>query len=235
MSTPLTIAGLRFESPAALRAAVGRQLRDGHASGVPSGPPAEWLARAVRQGELSLELARGLAAAMVIGRRPAELIEAARLAAELDMVDLAPILRDALDGLDLAVLLHRVAPGHDDSVEDELLAAWAVIEPGQDLDQVASLLRRLREAGLRTLEIAVLGRCGSPELVHEHLPPILQEPLSDQEAVSLSPLLLRDPSTAATITGYAADFAKGARQILWLAAVRAGLSGDQELESAWAS
>ncbi|TVQ87399.1 MAG: hypothetical protein EA397_18975 [Deltaproteobacteria bacterium] len=214
MTAPITIAGATFASPAELLAGVARDLDRGGGTVVKGQRPAEWLAAAVESGELSIELARGLAAALISRGVPAQAVEAARLARRLKIGDLSPLLHAALDGLDLGVLLRRAKPGHDASVEDELLACWARVEPGGDPERVVALLRRLREVGLRTLEIEVLGRLGTPELVREIMPSLIEEPLSVAEAASLAPLLHGDDKTREALLPFVDQLDAEARSAL---------------------
>ena len=232
---PLTIAGVLFSSPAALRERVEAELRRGRSPLVEGQSPAVWLANAVRTGEMSHALCRSLAAALLSGGRYREVVEAARLAVLLDMGELAPMLHHAVEGLDVALLLRRVAVGRDDSVEDELLRAWAAIEPGEDPLRVAALLRRLREAGLRALEIQVLGRSGTPELVEEHLPPILEEPLGSADVEALASLLIRGALVREVASAHAFAFAPEERGEVWRAALSRApeLALDAEMVALW--
>jgi hypothetical protein len=180
--------------------------------------PNIWLARLVHEGRLERKLAVGLCAALVRSGRPTAVAEAARLTESLDLHELADLLPAALDGLDVATLLMAEDPASERSVEDVLLGAWARVLRPDSAGSRDRLLTRLRNAGLRNLELAVLARTADPSTLSASLPPILVEDLATGDVAVLGQALVREPEVADALAKSAWLFSSSQRQSIWEAA-----------------
>lgn len=180
------------------------------------------------------ELLIGLCAALVRAGRPAGVVEAAALARDVALQELAPVFSAALAGLDVGVLLHADPRGQDASVEDALLRAWAAVEPG-DPERLEHLLDRLRNAGLRDVELATLARHGTAADIRRHLPPILVEDLPVEDVTSLARALARGGDVAEAVCAASEPLNNAQRYAVWHAAVGldASLSDAHALQARW--
>lgn len=149
--------------------------------------PAAWVEELVAEGALDLDLAVGLVAALLQKQDEAGAVsEAARIAARLGRRELGELVLVSLEAFDTALLLHGdpMRPGR--SVEDALLeAATALV----DLDEAttrATLLPRLRHAGLIALEIDVVAVHGTPDEIGTWMPAVLVEGLPPEGPASLA-------------------------------------------------
>lgn len=232
MDFPLTIAGHTVASAPALAALVLDDARAGGGGVVPGQRPAVWLAGAVEAGLVSRRLALGLAAALLQVGDPAGLVEAAELAARLGLKELGPVLRAAVDAVDVGVLLERAPGAPDASVEDALLRGWAALAPSDDPVALRALLERLRNAGLRALELSALVERGGSDLVAELLPFILAEELPSSDIEVLARAIARGPEFARAVIAGGSALPVVQRRAIVLAARALGASDSSEL-AAW--
>lgn len=236
MTFPLDIAGRTFATAPELAQAVLRDARAGGGTVVSGERPSIWLAGAVRSGALSEALARGLIGALVQQGEPAGLVEAARLAANLDLGDVGPLLGAALDALDVGVLLKPVPGEGQSSVEDVVLRSWAALASSDDPEQLRRLLTGLRGAGLRSLELRAVLSHADASVIEELLPDILAEELLPDEGRVLVVALDREPSVAAAIAAVLAALPPVRREAVWrrMVASRPALEHDEAMRMAWA-
>lgn len=199
MSAALTIAGVPFADAPSLARAVLDDAREGGGAVVAGQRPAVWLAVAVRAGELSRAQAIGLSAALVQSGDAAAILEVAELAVDLDLTELAPLLRAAHDALDLGVLLRADPRSSEGSVEDALLSCWAALASSSDPANLRELLIKLRNAGLRPVELQVLLTHSTPALLAEWLPLFLAEPASAQEIEQILAVRQRSDQVAQVV------------------------------------
>ena len=177
MTFPVTVGDRVFPHAPALLAGVLVDARAGGGTIFFEQPPSRWLLPLVDAGRLARETAVALAAALLRGADPAGVCEGARLAAPLNDARLLPLIRFAVEGHDIGLLLATdpLCPGQ--SVEDALLRAWAELAGWDDPAHRGTLLERLRNAGLAEAELGVLARCGTEEEVRMWLPIVLIEGL----------------------------------------------------------
>lgn len=233
MSFPLTLAGTTFETAPALAEAVVRDAQMGGGTIVEGRRPSRWLAACVTDGELDRKLAVGLCAALIRAPRPAAIAEAARLAEALCMHEVAALLPAALDAHDVGVLLFADAALPGRSVEDALLRSWGTLLADDDEDGRVDLLRRLRHAGLRDIELAVLARVGSAHQIRRLLPDILVEELATAGVSALAQALVRGQGVAEAVCELASELSDGQRHAVWRVAVSRGAVSDGALREAW--
>lgn len=231
---PREIAGQSFPDAPSLARTVQEDAAAGGGRVVSGERPAVWLGRALRADEVERELIVGLSAALIRAARPASIVEAAQLASEHELVELAPVFAAALAGLDVGVLLHPDPRGENVSVEDALLRAWSVVEGG-DPARVTQLLDRLRHAGLRAEELAVLAQHAGPDAIRARLPPILVEALPVEDVTSLARALARGGAAADAVCRSADPLTGAQRYAVWHAAVRLepSLEVDDALRERW--
>lgn len=235
MTFPLDIAGRTFATAPELAQAVLRDARAGGGTVVSGERPSMWLTGAVRTGALSEPLALGLIGALVQQGEPAGLVEAARLAADLDLGDVGPLFGAALDALDVGVLLKPVPGEGQSSVEDVVLRSWAALASSADPEQLRRLLIGLRGAGLRSLELRAVLSHADASVIEELLPDILAEELLADEGEVLVAALDRDPAVRAAIGAVIAALSPTRRAAVWrrMVACRPALEGDDAARAAW--
>lgn len=237
---PRDIAGQTFPDAPTLAATVRADAQAGGGTVVPGEHPSTWLGRALTEDEVERELIVGLCAALIRAGHPASVVEAAVLATEHGLHELAPVFRAAVAGLDIGVLLHPDPRRDGGSVEDALLRAWARVEDGT-ADRTTELLDRLSHAGLRDVELATLARLGDEEAILARLPAILAENLPVEDVESLAHALARGGAVADAVCA-AAESMDGVvpltasqRYAIWHAAVglQGELAGHSALQSRW--
>jgi hypothetical protein len=235
MSFPIRLAGRTFETPPDLARAVLADARAGGGTVVADQRPATWLAEAITAGDLPRPLGVGLCAALVQTGDPHAIVEAAAVAGAAGLTELSGLLPAALEGLDQGVLLTPDPTTPARSVEDALLAAWAALvqdpaAPGRD-----ALLRHLRHAGLRRLELEVVARAGDPATLRESLPAILVEELPVDDVAVLAAALVRGEAVARAVCEASGALTASQRYAIWRAAVArdAGLEAREGLRVAW--
>jgi hypothetical protein len=170
MPFPMLIGARSLAAAPDLAAAFIEDASAGGGTVVPERSPSQWVLGAVEAGALEREVAVGLAAAVLRSRQAASVAEGARLAAGLAHPRLTEMLAQALVAYDVGLLLHAdpVVPGQ--SVEDALLHAWAATADLSNPGARGELLARLRNAGLHTLERAVLTQHASPAEIRRWFP-----------------------------------------------------------------
>ena len=235
MDFPLTLAGRTFATGPDLARAVLDDAAAGGGTVVEGQRPAGWLAAAVRDETVERDLVVGLCAALVQTGDPAGLVEAIDTAVELGLVELAPLLPAALDGLDMGILLHADPRTDEGSVEDAPLRGWAALVSSDAGEGRDALLLRLRHAGLRGLELDVLARCGDADTVRRVLPSILTEELPVGDVAALAQALVRGAEVAGAVCDAAGPLTASQRYAIWRAAVArdAAIEADDELRSRW--
>jgi hypothetical protein len=229
MDFPLKIAGHIVANAPALASLVLDDARAGGGTVIPGQRPSAWLAAAVAEGLIARRLAIGLAAALLQLGDPAGLVEAAELGARLGAEELGPVLRAAVDALDVGVLLERAPGAPDASVEDALLRGWAALAPADDPAALRALLERLRNAGLRDLELRALAERGSAELIAELLPFILVEELPASDVDVLARAIARGPDEASAIMASASTLPVAQRRAIVGAATALGAADSADL------
>jgi len=234
LTFPRSIAGREFTDAPSLAAAVQADAAAGGSTVVDGARPAEWLAGALQEQEIDRELLVALCAALIRGASPPSVVEAAEVARSQDLHELAPVLQAAVAGLDVGVLLFPDPRRPNGSVEDALLTAWGAVEPGE-AGRTMALLDRLRNAGLRAVELDVLSRLGSAETVRLRLPPILVEDLPVEDVASLAQALARGGDVAQAVCDAAEPLTASQRYSIWRAAeARApALGSDDALRARW--
>jgi hypothetical protein len=199
MSFPLTIGDRVVPDPPSMAALV--RSDSGAVSGtvVPGRRPADWVAELVRDGRFEKRLAVGLAAALIQNPEAVTVAEGARLAQALGEPVLATLLRRALDGHDPAVLFAADPGAPGSSVEDALLAAICALADATDPAVRGPLLERLRNAGLRDLEIPLLLRFGDADELRTWLPAVLTEGVGEDHLVLLTAAMAGQDERAAVV------------------------------------
>jgi hypothetical protein len=186
MSFPLSVAGRSIADPPALADLVRADSGPGNGQVVRGKRPAEWIVDLVADGVLAPRLAIGLAAALIHQTHAAGICEGARLARALGDPALGTLILRALDAHDTALLLANDPGSADGSVEDGLLAAAAVLCDLTNPTIRRAILGKLRNAGLRELELPMLLSHGEPDDLREWLPAVLAETLTEAETAMLS-------------------------------------------------
>lgn len=223
MPFPLDLDGNTFEAPPALAAWVFDAAKRGQF-------PERRLDWARREGRLSRDEAVGLAAALVQTADPVSVATGARFAVAVGDPALARLLAVAAEVLDVGTLLTSVDE-EGTSVED-LLLAGAVSLLGDDADVRASLLVRLRNAGLAQLECQVLCTRGSPDEIAAHLPSVLVEGLPAGGAWGVATGLSREEPVREAILEALKALAPAARMRVYAEVASRGLLRRQpELET----
>jgi hypothetical protein len=166
---------------------------------VPGKRPSEWIPMLVAEGRLEKRLAIGLAAALVQNPEPATICEGARLAARLGERVLGGVLVRALTSHDTALLMQVDPAGSGESVEDTLLLHAPALADLDDPDVRRTLLERLRNAGLPSVELRILCEHGDAEDLRTWLPAVLMEDLGEEERDALERRIARGDDGAATI------------------------------------
>ena len=196
--------------------------------------PSGWLSSAFEAGEVERELLLGLCAALVRSAHPQSVLEVALLAARCHLTELAPVFQAAVAGLDVGVLLHPDPHADGASVEDALLRAWSSVEGGEG-ERLVALLDRLRHAGLRSEELAVLVRLADAETIARRLPPILVEALPVEDVDALATGLCRSGAIAHAIAAASGPLNGAQRYAVWRAAEarEPAIGADDALRAAW--
>ncbi|MEQ1565649.1 MAG: hypothetical protein ABMA64_08430 [Myxococcota bacterium] len=198
MSFPLTVGDRVVADPPALAALVRSDCGAASGTVVPGARPAAWVMALVREGRFERRLAIGLAAALIQNPEASTIGEGARLTAALADRVLGPLVVRGLDGHDTALLLEADPGGHGRSVEDSLLAAATAVCDLTDAAVRGPLLERLRNAGLRDLEIPTLLRHGDLDELRRWLPAVLTEAVGDENLVWIT-AALSEPGERADI------------------------------------
>ena len=238
LAFPRTIAGRDFPDAPSFAAAVQSDALAGGGTVVEALRPGEWLGEALARDEVDRALLVALAAALIRGAVPLSVAEAAALARGASLHELAPVLAAAVAGLDVGVLLFPDPRAEDGSVEDALLQAWASVEPG-DPGRTQLLLDRLRNAGLRAVELDVLARLGDVDAIRARLPPILVEDLPVEDVASLAHALARGGAVADAVCtvadGPTSTLTPAQRYAVWRGAVATSpaLASDDDLRARW--
>lgn len=195
--------------------------------------PAEWLGASLSAGEVERSFVVALCAALVRGRKPAAVSEAAAMALQCELHELAPVFAAAVGGLELGLLLHADPRSAESSIEDSLLISWAAVE--RESERAESLLDRLRHAGLRDVELRLLMRLGAPDSIRRRLPHILAEDLPVEDAGALAEGLGRGADVATAVCDAASGLNASQRYAIWHAAVviRPELADHTEVQTAW--
>lgn len=200
MSFPLSLGPHRWEDGPALLAAVSEDARAGGGSVVAAERPSQWLPSLVRSGALDASMAVGLVAALLKSSDdPAVLAEAARIALALEHPALGDMLVACIEVYDTGLLLAHDPLGEASSVEDVLLEAAVRLANLDEASVRGSLLPRLRNAGLASLELTTLVGHGSVDELRQDLPGVLVEALPPGGAARIADRLQADPDAQEAI------------------------------------
>lgn len=213
MPFPATVDDQTFATPQALAAAVLQRAN--------SKPDTDHvLAQAAQAGTLSRDEVVGLCAALVQTGRPVPVSVGARLAKRLGDPALCGLLLLAHSALDMGTLLQSA--GDDTSVEDLLLGAAAALA-GDNVEQRADVLSRLRVTGLGGDEVRLVARHGTAAEIALSLPSVLLEGLPPDTSESIATGLKRGGEVKQAILDALTTLGSADKTKVWMAARRLGV------------